>query len=297
MRSGLRSGFTLVELLVVVAIIGLLGGILLPGLTKARRKARQVRCMNHQKQIVFVQLAYEGDHGKYSPTVATIGWRDWDWSWVEPMTMTTFFEYKHKYPKGNHRATSEYLGDYVDEVEIMFCPSAPKEYPFMHEAWKAGDSWDNPMTGDRYLDPFYGMYCFYWGYIGVLPDCRKGIFRGPLRSEGGSRRSKLLVSDYFGKDYWRVSGGTYASCERFYQSGVTGQYATAMEYWYCLPSDKPLESMTIRLHAGYTDGHVECYGAKEVMEMRVSSTPDGKEADPMWAELYGDIFIPRKAIY
>jgi prepilin-type N-terminal cleavage/methylation domain-containing protein len=47
-----RRGFSLIELLVVMAILSLLMGIVLPGLSKVRVQARRLRGTNNQKQIV-----------------------------------------------------------------------------------------------------------------------------------------------------------------------------------------------------------------------------------------------------
>lgn len=57
-----RRGFTLVELLVVVAISALLIGVLLPGLAKARRGAQATVCLSQMRQLAVAQAAYATEH-------------------------------------------------------------------------------------------------------------------------------------------------------------------------------------------------------------------------------------------
>jgi prepilin-type N-terminal cleavage/methylation domain-containing protein len=58
-------GFTLVELLVVIAIIGLLVGLLLPAIQAAREAARRSQCQNNLKQQGLALINYEQQHKRY----------------------------------------------------------------------------------------------------------------------------------------------------------------------------------------------------------------------------------------
>lgn len=57
--------FTLVELLVVVAIIGLLAGLLLPVVNKVRVQAKKAKARDHVHQIVSAWKGYLNDHRQF----------------------------------------------------------------------------------------------------------------------------------------------------------------------------------------------------------------------------------------
>lgn len=288
----IRRGFTLIELLVVIAIIGILLAIILPVFSKVRRQAGQLLGASRLKAVVESVTLYAEDHeGYYPPSVATIG-QNPNWGWQEPMVLTGY----EKRAPSLHRALSEYLGRYIKNPEMMFCPNAPEEYPYIQEAWEAGDAWDNPDPETRVEDPVFGVYCFFWNYVGYLDEQRR--FVGPRRmSETRRGIGRMLVSDYLGFNHWRADG-KFASCEKLRDSSVSKGTAVSSDFWSQFPEGDGFttagEDLGISLKGGYVDGHVESYLPENTTAMRVSTQPDGSR--PYRDDLKGPgiIFVPER---
>ncbi|MHC4166992.1 MAG: prepilin-type N-terminal cleavage/methylation domain-containing protein [Planctomycetota bacterium] len=282
-------GFTLIELLVVISIISLLMGILVPVLGKVRRQARAMQGMNNQKEIASALNLFASDNDeRYPESVATTGFGK-SWSWSDP---TRLIADRGRTP-ASRRAMSEYLRYYLPDASSVYCPSAPHKYRYLQQAWDAGDDWDNPDTPEQ-SDRVGGTYCFYWNYRGFLTE-RNAVFRGPTGPASGGRRfSKLLVTDYFGHNHFRMPGA-FGSCEPFRGAGVTPETWRLSAYWSRV---NPAESTPeFRLRAGYTDGHVETYRPSDVTPMKLSTSRDGSvPALDVPGIGYGTFFLPIKAV-
>jgi prepilin-type N-terminal cleavage/methylation domain-containing protein/prepilin-type processing-associated H-X9-DG protein len=84
-----RRGFTLIEVLVVISIVGLLAAMLMPALRNARESARTAKCSGNLRQLGLATQMYVDDYGRYFTYFTTQGAdRLWYFGLESPFTPT-----------------------------------------------------------------------------------------------------------------------------------------------------------------------------------------------------------------
>ena len=67
MKTSIRFGFTLVELLVAIAIIGVIVALIFPAVQLAREASRRSSCINNLRQIALAAIQYQENHQVFPP--------------------------------------------------------------------------------------------------------------------------------------------------------------------------------------------------------------------------------------
>src|SRR2546423_7517045 len=66
-RRWAEPAFTLLELLVVIAVIGILAALLFPVFSRSKQKAQSIYCLNNGKQMMITIALYTGDFTDFFP--------------------------------------------------------------------------------------------------------------------------------------------------------------------------------------------------------------------------------------
>jgi len=83
------SGFTLVELLVVISIIAMLAGLLLPAINTAREAGRRTQCISNQRQVAFALLNFEQTRGAFPALRGPLRPASFRWTRIRPPGLMT----------------------------------------------------------------------------------------------------------------------------------------------------------------------------------------------------------------
>jgi len=111
-------GFTLVEMLVVITIIGMLMSLLLPAVQSARETGRRAQCMNNQHQLAIACLNYEAANRRFPGYKNKVGGADA--SWV--VCLLPYVERADLWKQWSDPAVDPKPVTYL---QLMICPSHP----------------------------------------------------------------------------------------------------------------------------------------------------------------------------
>lgn len=121
-RRDPRRAFTLIELLTVIAIVGLLIALILPAIQAAREAGRRVACINNLKQLGLALASYESSFGTLPPGGYSLEY--------SPFTrLLPFLEQSNLFNQinfslpGQIGPTSVHATVYMTRLSVLNCPS------------------------------------------------------------------------------------------------------------------------------------------------------------------------------
>ena len=247
-----RSGFTLIELLVVIAIIAILAGMLLPALSKAKAKAKGIKCMSNLRQMGIAMIAYTDDNGRYPVGIN----RDTANAWIWPALLRN------------------YIG-MGDNVELFKCPSAPLEAQWKVEFGSGLPASDGYLADEMRLRPGGSSFMSYgynvWGgWAGQVPNTGLGVYKGDPVYGGAKEATVRAPTDMIaiGDSNWDLE----KKGDRDW-SGFIGMYAERQ--W-------PLEIHNNHANILFADGHVQALPRTQIIAQLVEGRAEKERVARRW---------------
>jgi len=143
----IRAGFTLVELLVTIAVIGILAGLLLPVLSRAKNNSRRATCLNNLRQINVATRMYFDEHEDAISLPSGVQFYA-DWVSYKPSV---------KYYLGLH-------GPSAPSEKIFMCPA--DTFSYLDSDLTGGPAWKGLRVNKGYCEQGwtgYNSYAFNGG--------------------------------------------------------------------------------------------------------------------------------------
>lgn len=266
-----RGGFTLVELLAVIAIISVLAALLLPVLQDALEAARGMACINNQRQLAAAtQFIADDNRGEIPLGYYGGGYRD------------------HQGRSGQDAFVFLVEGDYIAwsthtngayTSELLRCPSAVK---YLAATWPNHSLWGprEPVVyaNDHVQSVYRNGPCWYgWFsnsvhkiYTQYSPNCRMHPAGEYFYTDGGTYRDYKTP---FGSSYTQANGGQQRFPNRMSRLEDPSDTFLSFEYIHMFRHTGVSTSFS------YFDGHAEL--------LRPEALTAGKHVTT-WTQLYQD---------
>jgi prepilin-type N-terminal cleavage/methylation domain-containing protein/prepilin-type processing-associated H-X9-DG protein len=201
-RGNARGGFTLVELLVVITIIGILIALLLPAVQAAREAARRMQCTNNLKQIALACHTYLSAHGSFppgcispdDPTVNDCGWNrgglpDWSSDFTWPILILPFLEQQALHDSYDFNQPNSAIRNAEPRSKPVNLYSCPDDRIQINEARPEQSQYGGPAGNWQRWSRMRLNYAANYGNTGYAQVDMHGVeFRGGFFTNGEALR-------------------------------------------------------------------------------------------------------------